>query len=482
MRLDLERTIVAFAGPIAPGQRAIIRLSGCNTRQILRAALRPQSAQSTQHSADSTQSFGAFLDSTQAVYCQALVDLNWYNRRLEAGVYYWPTSRSFTGQPSAELHLVGCLPLAHRVLQRLVQLGAHPAERGEFSLRSFLAGKIDLVQAEAVLGVVESVVGEQLQWALTQLGGNLSRPVREMRGELVTLLADLEAGLDFVEEDIEFITDELILQRLEDIDRRLSQLGKQLESRGAPHRPLEIALVGLPNAGKSSLFNALLGQDRSIASSQSGTTRDPVVANLALGSLGQQRITLIDTAGIEPATGDSPRALAQAMLHQRISSCDLVLLCVDLSHPPTTLWLEQQIGYLTQDHRTLLCVGTKTDLLGNEVPAGQLGIGGPIQHCVSIHREESIHSLVELLERHLSRQTNQRFTEATHHTAVRFHQALESSKESLDRARSLIRTGQGQELVALELHAALDDLGSIIGEVHNDDILGQIFSRFCIGK
>lgn len=482
MQLDLERTIVALASPVAPGQRAIVRLSGSETQKILRAALRP--LQSLVGDADeSTVTSGlAFLDSATAVYGRALVDLDWCDRSIEAGVYFWPGSRSFTGQPSAELHILGSFPLAQRLLQRLVQLGAHPADRGEFSLRSFLAGKIDLVQAEAVLGVIESVVGEQLEWALTQLGGNLSQPVRKMRVEILNLLADLEAGLDFVEEDIEFITDSQLLTRLEVIDQQLVELELQLHSRGAAHRPLELTLVGLPNAGKSSLFNALLGQDRSIASSQSGTTRDPVVARLTLGELQQQQITLVDTAGLEPATDDSPRSLAQTMLHRRLQAADVVMLCIDLSQPPSADWIQQQMDALRQNHRTLVCVGTKLDLLEHDASGIQAAVLPSIQKVVSIHQQESIRSLLDFLRHQVELKDNLRFTEATHHTAVRFREAVVRSRESLDRARSLIRTGEGQELVASELHAALDELGTIIGAVHNDDILGQIFSRFCIGK
>jgi tRNA U34 5-carboxymethylaminomethyl modifying GTPase MnmE/TrmE len=139
------------------------------------------------------------LASSEPTYFLADFDLNWCNRQIEVGVYYWPTQRSFTGEPCAELHLVGSSPIVQRILDRLHQLGAYPADRGEFALRSFLAGKLDLVQAEAVLGVIQSVHGQQLHWALSQLGGNLSRAVQGLRNEIVELLARLEAVLDFVD-------------------------------------------------------------------------------------------------------------------------------------------------------------------------------------------------------------------------------------------------------------------------------------------
>ncbi len=491
MQLDFERTIVALASPLPPALRAIIRLSGPSTKDLLRAVLRhrqwPMQCINSSFAvgelsevADQEQ-LELFFNSEQPRYCRAIVDLDWHGRWIDAGVYFWPTARSFTGQSSAELHLLGCAPLADRVINRFVELGASPAERGEFTLRSFLAGKIDLVQAEAVLGVIESVEGKQLHWALSQLGGNLSQPVRTLRNDLVNLLADLEAGLDFVEEDIEFITMSQLLSRLDAVRQQLIELSSQLDFRGTPIRPLELALVGLPNTGKSSLFNALLCQDRAIVSEQPGTTRDAVTARWNLGR-GQQRLTLIDTAGIEQLDGSSPRALAQTVLRERIETCDVVMLCIDLSDPPTPEWIDSQIRQLGENGRGLICVGTKVDLVKHKGHTENTASRARIDHAVSVHHPDSISSLCQAIEAMIESRTNQRFTEATHQTAIRCRHAILHAVDCLDRARELIESEGGQELVANELHYALEDLGSIIGEVHNDDILGQIFSRFCIGK
>lgn len=482
MRLDFERTIVALASPLAPGQRAIVRLSGSKTKALLQSILRDSDTPSQHRSRKSATTLSEFIESKVAVFRHAVVDLDWHNRLLPVGVYYWPTSRSFTGQPSAELHFLGALPLAQKVIERITQLGAHPAERGEFTLRSFLSGKIDLVQVEAVLGVIESIVGQQLEWALSQLGGNLSQPVRELRGELLNLLSDLEAGLDFVEEDIEFITNEQLRDQLIEMDHKLDFLTSSLISRGARVRPLEIVLVGLPNAGKSTLFNAILGEERSITSDQSGTTRDAVAGNLSFEEYGPLQITLVDTAGIEQLAEDSPRSLAQDALQNRLSVADLVVLCIDLSNLPASGWLQEQLAHLSKGGRTVVCVGTKSDL---HVPMSHLNSRFPIDQLdqlVSVRHSDSVDGLRAALYRQCELQVNQRFTEATHHTAVRFRHAIAHAQENLHQALGLLESGQGHELVACELHQALETLGAIIGEVHNDDILGQIFSRFCIGK
>ncbi len=480
MHLDLDRTIVAVSSPLVPAARAIVRISGRLTRSLLAAvhAMHCAEGQGRGHQIGfDCQGTGPeierWLASNEPTYFLADFDLNWCNRRIKVGVYYWPTQRSFTGEPCAELHLIGSPPIVQRVLDRLHQLGAYPADRGEFALRSFLAGKLDLVQAEAVLGVIQSVHGQQLQWALSQLGGNLSRAVQGLRNEIVELLARLEAGLDFVDEDIEFITSAELLQRTAKISGQIAALAEQLEARGGANRKLELVLVGLPNAGKSSLFNALLGQERSITTAQAGTTRDAVAAALDIPGV---RVTLVDTAGMEELEEDTPRSAAQGVLKQRIETADILLLCVDASDPPRPEWLRDQRCQLAADHRVVWVIGTKADQLQ------EVSKDFSLDQIVSIHWPDSIQSLRSGLQRLIESHQHSKFTEATYHTAVRCRDALHRAGSGLERAMGLLQSDEGEELVASELHGVLDDLASIIGQVHNDDILGEIFSRFCIGK
>ncbi len=453
--IDLKRTIVAVGSGLAPARRAIVRLSGSDTRDLL--------VKLTGHSLQAPHA--------SSFECQA--DLGWGERRLDLSILFWPDHRSYTGEPSAELHLLGAIPLVETLVERLIALGAAPAQRGEFTLRSFLAGKLDLPQAEAVLGVIEADSPQRLSEALQQLAGNLSQPVRKLRDQLVQLTAHLEAGLDFVEEDIEFISAEQLTADLQQIVGQLEAISQQLHSRSARSRTASLVLVGLPNSGKSSLFNALIGAQRAIVSPQAGTTRDAVAASLKLGEL---TVELVDTAGLEELQSSSPRALAQGVLEERLRRADLALLCIDLHQPPDPLWLQNQLARLQALVSEVLLVGTKADLPHAEVLAEQcVAVASPFLPKSIDHLRVHLATAVRDARRNLH-------ADALHSTAIRCRGSIEPARQALQRAIELVVEGGGEELVATELRTAIDGLSTVIGEVHAEDILGQIFSRFCIGK
>jgi len=471
MKFDLQRTIVAVSTGAIPGRRAIVRLSGFLTHSILSRLFPIPDDQ-------------ALLSTTVAcaarVTCSlALTGRNGINNlplsRVPAIAYFWPDSRSFTGEPCAELHLIGSMPIVEALVAHLCSLGAAPAERGEFTLRSFLAGKLDLVQAEAVLGVIEAEGPAQLREALSQLGGNLSKPVRTMRDQLVELIATLEAGLDFVEEDIEFISNRELILQLFSISERITALSEQLSTRDARSQAAQIVIIGLPNSGKSSLFNCLAGSERAIVSPFAGTTRDVISQTIELDGMS---VELIDTAGIEELNDDSPRAEAQVALHHRLTQADVALFCVDTSHTIDESWRFSQVHSLVQLGVSVLMVGTKSELfvtLPNQSP--------PLfDRLVSVRTAEGIAKLREHLTSIIASHRAEFQSAAMQHIAVRCRQAFAAAVMTIDRAIALANSGEGEELVAAELRNVLEELSAVIGEVHSDDILGEIFSRFCIGK
>jgi tRNA modification GTPase len=460
MMFDPQRTIVALSSGAMPGRRAIVRLSGPDTTSILRQLFVGKQD-------------GTLLESAVARSQVVTCSTTWPGRTVATRAYYWPDTRSFTGEPCAELHLTGSLPVAEALMARLGELGAAYAERGEFTLRSFLAGKVDLTQAEAVLGVIQAEGDLELQRALAQLSGNLSQPVRQLREELLDLISHLEAGLDFVEEDIQFITETELTTQLRAINDRIERLMDQIDSRDARSHTAQVIIVGLPNAGKSSLFNALAQEERVIVSAQAGTTRDVVSQHLAIEGT---KVELIDTAGLEELVDQTPRAAAQVALHQRLSRADLALLCFDSSQPLSTAAIKDRLEWLCEWKVPAICVGTKADRSCDS--------GKPLGLDVMVSSQQGVglDTLRQRIAAKLAAHQREYQSDAMHFTAMRSLRSLKQAHRTLEQAISLAEIGAGEELVAAELRMALDDLSSIIGEVHSDDILGEIFSRFCIGK
>src|SRR5438552_5530150 len=309
MLSDPQDTIVALSSAPGPGGRAIVRLSGPNALRIANATftsnqpLLPQERQCHEGS----------------------VHLPGVAAPMPAALYLWPAPRTYTGQELVELHTLSSPPLVDLLVAQLLDAGARAAQPGEFTLRAFLAGKLDLTRAEAVLGVIEAGNRQELLQALTQLAGGVERPLQVIRDDLLNLLADIEAGLDFADEDIHFVESTDLLHRLAKGLAQIELLRKQLEQRTISDRLFRIVLVGRPNAGKSSLFNALAGTPSALVSAEPGTTRDYLIRRLEHDGV---RLEIIDTAGWQNAAGTIEEQ-AQVLSHTQAKQADLVLLCVE---------------------------------------------------------------------------------------------------------------------------------------------------------
>jgi tRNA modification GTPase len=296
-----DDTIAAIATAAGGAARGMVRVSGPDSLGISAGCFAP----------DDGQTLGQLRHPT-AVPGRVFITLGeTAPRHLPCDLLVWPTRRSYTRQPIAEFHTIGSPPLLEAVLATVCRAGARLAEPGEFTLRAFLAGRLDLTQAEAVLGVIDAQGTDTLNAALVQLAGGLARPLSALRDELLQLLAELEAGLDFADEDIQFISPEDLRQRLQAAGRLLSDVAEQMASRRAAADADQVVLLGEPNVGKSSLFNALAASRGSqpdaatavcheaIVSREPGTTRDYLTATIRLDG---RRCELVDTAGIDEAT------------------------------------------------------------------------------------------------------------------------------------------------------------------------------------
>ncbi len=459
MDFALDDTIAAVASPRGGSVRGVIRLSGPGTAVVLERCFRIRSPAS--------QSLGAVRMPTRVF---GHLQLPRPVGPLACHLYWWPTCRSYTRQPSAELHTIGSPPLLDAALECLCRHGARLAQPGEFTLRAFLAGRLDLTQAEAVLGVIEAEDPRALQAALHQLAGGVSCPLRRLRDALLDLLADIEAGLDFVDEEITFITPERIVAELSAAQSQVQQLQAQLADRGQSGPDPHVVLSGYPNVGKSSLFNALLGRDAALVSSRAGTTRDYVSRPFHWHGVAG---VLIDSAGIADSLSDDPLAhAAQQVAAEQAGRAQLTILCLDATRP-----LEEGERRILDAAPAAprLVVWTKVDL----ADAGGRGIPDAIPTS-----SRAGHGLAELRAA-VARQISQHPPTAARmvaSTAVRCRHSLERAAAHLHAARQTAARRGGEELVALELRDALDQLGQLVGAVYTDDLLTRIFSRFCIGK
>jgi tRNA modification GTPase len=478
-------TIVAVASPPGGAARGVVRLSGPRVveciEQFFTVASAPEETGSS--SEGNERSFDCLARPTAMSGRLSVAGLH---SPLPAELYFWPGKRSYTGQPVAEFHTVGCMPLLDAILRAACGAGARLAQPGEFTLRAFLAGRIDLTQAEAVLGVIDAGSSSQLDVALGQLAGGLSGPLDELRDLLLDLLGHLEAGLDFADEDLPFVTAEELSRQLRGAHERANRLAAQLQSRRREETRIRIALVGRPNAGKSSLFNALARKAGAIVSHRPGTTRDYLSAEVEWDGL---RFELIDTAGLEPCLRtdsmgnvDSPGAAAQTVARQQVARANLRIACLDATEAADGGDLSN--GLLYEEHTFAassdvidIRVLTKIDLIGRGASVGD----GPVPLAVSSVTGEGL----ERLRSHLCdriRELEAVSDNAVASTAARCSESLTAATEALEHAAGLVETGGGEELVAAEIRVALEAIGRVAGTVCTDDVLDRVFSRFCIGK
>jgi tRNA modification GTPase len=445
-----DDTIVVVSSAPGPGLRAIVRVSGPNTRGVIDAVFRRNA-----------EPGGAERVRTLV---PGAVRLSGVHSPLPADLYVFPGPHSYTGQDLAELHTIGSPPLVERLVADLLAAGARPARPGEFTLRAFLAGKKDLPQAEAVHAVVEAGTDADLKQALAQLAGGVTQPLHALREDLLNLLADLEAALDFADEDVEFVGKPETLVRIASALARLANLQRQLDSRTVSGRAVRVALVGLPNAGKSSLFNALAGGPAALVSPEAGTTRDYLTRRLDLGGV---PVELIDTAGWQDAA-DTIAEQAQRLGREQATRADVILWCAE----PGTDFDPADAARLAATGAEALRVRTKADL------ANRISDDASAPIPTSVIAPSGTDALRAALTERVA--SLARPPLAPSQSRCRHH--VEACVRSLREAHRHVLFDDPPEIVAVALRSALGQLGEMTGAVYTNDLLDRIFSRFCIGK
>jgi len=390
----------------------------------------------------------------------------------EVVVTYFARPHSYTTDDIIEISAHGSPVILRHIVELCIAAGARLAEPGEFTMRAFLNGRIDLTQAEAVRDLIESQTLYQAKIAAQQLEGALSKRLQPVKQKLVELIAVLEAGVDFAEDDVSVLPDAAILERIAAVRRPLEQLAATFAYGKIVHQGLTLAIVGRPNVGKSSLFNRLVERERAIVTPTPGTTRDLVSETVAIGGI---PIQLVDTAGIRQAL-DEAESIGIRKSMEALADADLVLVVLDISAPETT---EDDELLRHAEGRPTIVVGNKCDL--NSTGQWPVSGDGSSRIPASALTGEGIAGLRAEILRHIGGETGAQ-AEAGFLTNVRHRGLVQDSIAALDTSANAVKTRVPHEMLLLDLYSALRPLDAITGATTTDDILNLIFSTFCIGK
>lgn len=447
--MNLRDTIAAISTPPGRGGIGIVRLSGPAARSIAEGCVRVKSPLEPRYA-----TLGELLDEAGQ-----LID--------EVVVTWFAAPRSYTAEDLVEIACHGAPVVLRHCLDRAMSLGARIAEPGEFTLRAFLNGRIDLPRAEAVRDLIDATTLYQARIAALQTQGSVSRRLAPVKNQLLELISLLEAGIDFAEDDISVAPAQEILRRLDPVQRETEALARSFLYGNLVKNGFSLAIVGRPNAGKSSLFNALLQQNRAIVTEIPGTTRDLVSETAEFSGI---PVRLLDTAGIR-ATGELIEKLGIERSFEAMADADLTLVVLDGVAGETGE--DRALIDRARQSGPYLIVSNKSDLPGFSATEGSLGVSALTGQGIASLRDAVIRSLVPVSDTDL---------QGGFITSLRQERLLTESALMLEKARGAVLSGQPHEFILLDLYCALRPFDAISGATTADDILNRIFSTFCIGK
>lgn len=447
-----EDTIVAISTPPGRGGIGVVRLSGALSRAIAEGLVRlarPLKAGRAR--------FGHMIDAASGDVLDEVV------------VTFFAAPHSYTSEDVVEIAMHGSPVLLNHALERAVDAGARLAEPGEFTERAFLSGRLDLTQAEAVRDLIDASTLHQARVAAQQLGGALSRKIAPVKERLVALIAGLEAGVDFAEDDIDTMPADEIAVRIAEMEAPLRELERGFGYGRLVHDGLRLAIVGRPNVGKSSLFNRLVERDRAIVTATPGTTRDLVTERVSIEGI---PVELMDTAGLREAS-DEAETIGIAKSREAMAEADLVLMVVDGA---SGLQQEEAETIASVGDRPVLVAANKVDLGAREMP---LEVSTKVVRTSAVTGE----GIAELRRSILHLATGGASTQETALvTNLRQRQAITEALGFLEKTAAANRAAVPHEVILVDLYEALRALDRLTGATTADDILRLIFSSFCIGK
>lgn len=453
--LPATETIAAVSTPPGRGGIGIVRLSGPDSKPIAEQLVRLRQP----------------LDHARARIADVLDDATEGAARIdEAVVTFFASPNSYTAEDLVEIAAHGSPVVLEMMLRRAIGLGARLAEPGEFTQRAFISGRMDLTQAEAVRDLIEAQTLTQARQAASQMGGALSRRVAPVKQALVELVALLEAGIDFAEDDVEVTPGSEIARRIGAMIEPLQALEASFARGRIVHDGLTLAIVGRPNAGKSSLFNRLVERDRAIVTATPGTTRDTVTERISLDGI---PLELVDTAGLRE-TAEEVEQLGIARSREALADAAIVVVVLDATQ---TLNDEERKVLSALEGRPALVAINKSDLAGPDSPAAGTSLF-PVLRTSALTGE----GISSLRERIVELATGGAASEPGMLTSMRHHKAVSTALEGLSDAAKANTSGIPHEMILIDLYRGLWALDSLTGQTTPDDILNLIFSTFCIGK
>jgi tRNA modification GTPase len=457
--MNTDDTIVAISTPPGRGGIGVVRLSGSQAFAIAGALVR-----TTADAEPWRARLGELVDEAGEVVDEVVI--TWFR-----------APHSYTAEDVVEVSCHGSPVVLRFAVERALALGARLAEPGEFTLRAFLNGRLDLAQAEAVRDLVEAQTVYQARVAARQVAGAVARTLAPIKKQLVDLIALLEAGIDFAEDDVSVLPDARILESIEGVRAPLAVFASSFRYGRVVQAGLSLAIVGRPNVGKSSLFNRLVERERAIVTAAPGTTRDLVSETINLEGI---PLRLVDTAGIREAR-DEAESLGVQKSFEALADSDLTLVVLDAA--AGLLPADQEL--IGQSHKAgpTLLVWNKVDLSGTGFQPGCHSLEGCATEAwrVSALTGEGIPALRRaILDSALPGLDGSR--ETAFLTNIRHEQLLREALAALDAARGAVQAAVPHEMLLLDLYNALRPLDMITGQTTVDDILNQIFSTFCVGK
>lgn len=455
-------TIAAIA--TAPGEAGIgiVRISGAKSIGVLEKIFRPKRNIDIQEIPARRATYGHIIDEDNTVVDEVLVLI-------------MKAPNSYTKEDVAEIHCHGGIIPVRRIMELVLKSGAVMAEPGEFTKRAFLNGRIDLTQAEAVIDVITSKTETGLNAALTQLEGSLSQELHRIMEELISILAHIEASIDFPEHDIEEVTEDLIMRTAISAADAIKKLSRSFEEGKIVRDGLNTAIIGRPNVGKSSLLNILIKENRAIVTDVPGTTRDIIEEYLNIGGV---LIKLIDTAGIRE-TEDIVEKIGVERTKAAIKDADVVLFVVDASAPLTEE--DYDIQSILADKKVIVAAN-KVDQ-GVYEDTNRLIEQFGKANVINISAKERIG--IDNLENHIKDLVYQGQASITKNkmvTNIRHKDLLDKALDSVNKAIHALKSGIPVDLLSVDMKEAWTRLGQITGDVVEEDIIKEIFSKFCVGK